>query len=291
MNGESEKQEELLCTTDCLEAVGAFKAMKNFLFVIIVICLVLLQTTFWLVELNFVDMGQDEGTAEKTVTHVASAPVLELAATTGTGKIDAGAGTESAKTGQAESEKEEIMSAARRATRDIRGETTGVGDEVKPMEKLPAEPGSEPETSAAGGKSPLIKFSYASWLIRFCNFILIVAAILYCLVLMFILKLSLLGRLGGINHITRAFFLSLFMLVFMLPWQRFFDGVIVGSIFTPAELLQAYNSQAERDNIILDALYYCRYMLLWLVVLLFAAFSQARTFRWAKATLQRLEII
>ena len=59
MNGESEKQEELLCTTDCLEAVGAFKAMKNFLFVIIVICLVLLQVTFWLVELDFVDMRQD----------------------------------------------------------------------------------------------------------------------------------------------------------------------------------------------------------------------------------------
>jgi hypothetical protein len=162
---------------------------------------------------------------------------------------------------------------------------------VKKLEKLPVEPASEHEASAGETESFRINFSYISWLIRFSDFILIVAAILYCLTLVFILKISLIGRLGGINHITRAFFLSLFMLVFMLPWQRFFDGVIVGAIFTPAELLEAYNNQAQRNNIILEALYYCRYMLLWLIVLLFAVFSQARTFRWSKATLRRLEII
>jgi hypothetical protein len=90
MNGESEKQEELLCTTDCLEAVGAFKAMKNFLFVIIVICLLLLQISFWVVELDYIKTEQNEKTAvpvakdtrgaEKAETHIAAAPVLELAA-------------------------------------------------------------------------------------------------------------------------------------------------------------------------------------------------------------------
>jgi hypothetical protein len=286
MNGDSEKQDELMCTTDCLEAVGAFKAMKNFLFVIIAICLLLLQTTFWLVELDFVDMGQDEKTADilspGESTEVASAPIIELAAAYGADEAKAGPD-------QTESPEEEIISAARRATREIRGDE--VEDEMMKQEKLPAEPASEVGAPVRQTRSFRIKFTYISWLIKFCNFTLIITAVLYCLVLMFILKLSLLGRLGGINHISRAFFLSLFMLAFMLPWPRVFDGVIVGWIFTPAELLEAYNGRADRDNIILDALFYCRYMLLWLIVLLLAAFSQARTFRWAKATLKRLEII
>ena len=63
MNEDHRKHDELLTTTDCLEAVGAFKAMKNFLFVIIVLCLLLLQISFWLVNRNRVRVN--DKSAEK----------------------------------------------------------------------------------------------------------------------------------------------------------------------------------------------------------------------------------
>jgi uncharacterized membrane protein YedE/YeeE len=49
--------------TDGLEAVGVFRAWKNFLFVIAVLCLVLLQTIFWLANTGQVEMGQPNGVA------------------------------------------------------------------------------------------------------------------------------------------------------------------------------------------------------------------------------------
>ncbi len=277
MNEERERQEELLSTTDCLEAVGAFKAMKNFLFVIILICLLLLQGSFWLVELGYVNMEQRSSGEELAWSYITTGPFLELAA-----QVDT--------VTQTESDQEQITSAARQATQDLPGQ----GEEVVEQEQLPAAPpikSGEPKPSAKSPQPFRIKFSYLAWLIRFCNFVLVMMAMLYCLVLIFSLKISLTGRLGGINHISRAFFLSLFMLIFLLPWQKLFDGVIVGAIFTPNELLEAYNGKAQQSNIILQTLYYCRFVVLWLIALLFAICAQARTVRWAKASLRRLEVI
>ena len=50
MNEESNKPTNLLDTTDCLEAVGVFRGWKNFLFLVILLCLLLLQACFWLVD-------------------------------------------------------------------------------------------------------------------------------------------------------------------------------------------------------------------------------------------------
>ena len=47
----------LLDTTDCLEAIGVFRGWKNFLFVITIICLLLLQGAFWLVNGGIVKAG------------------------------------------------------------------------------------------------------------------------------------------------------------------------------------------------------------------------------------------
>lgn len=273
MNEEREKQEQLLDTTDCLEAIGAFKAMKNFLFVIALICLLLLQASFWLVELGYVKMDQCGDGEKISSAYITIGPFLEL-----TAQIDA--------TAQTGSGQEQVTSAARQATKDIRG-----GSEVEEQGQPPEAPGPKAETPDKVPHSFRIKFSHLAWLIRFCDFVIIIVAVLYCLVLVFSLKISLAGRLGGINHISRAFFLSLFMLVFLLPWQKFFDGVVVGAIFTPNELLEAYNGKAQQGNIILQTLYYCRFVVLWLIVLLLAICAQARTIRWAKASLRRLNVI
>jgi len=276
MSEEQEGQEQLLDTTDCLEAIGAFRAMKNFLFVIVVICLLLLQASFWVVDLNYVRIDKCGGGEKISSTYIKREPFLELAVQADTAS-------------QAQSGQGQITSAAREVTKDLPGQSELTGPEqspaVAPIKSV------EPETPTGATRSFRIDFKYVAWLVRFCNFVLIIVAVLYCLILIFSLKISLAGRLGGINHISRAFFLSLFMLVFLLPWQKLFNDVIVGAIFTPSELLEAWCGKAQRSNIILQTVYYCRFVVLWLVVLLLAICAQARTIRWAKASLRRLEIL
>ena len=124
---------------------------------------------------------------------------------------------------------------------------------------------------------------------RFVNALVILAATLYCLTTLFALKVSMLGRLGGINHITRAFFLSLLALILLLPWNKIFDGVVMGAMFTPAEMVK-WLSNKPSDMLGL-ALFYLRFCGYWVLVLLLLILAQIRSSRWAGAILRRLEII
>ena len=135
-----------------------------------------------------------------------------------------------------------------------------------------------------------IKIGHLTWLIRVADWLLILTSTLYCLTLLFALKISLLGRLGGINHISRAFFLALVFTLLLLPWQKFFGGIIVGAMFTPAELLDAYAAAGTRD-IIGTVFYYLRFTGYWLIAFLVLIAAQLRSIRWAKTILRRLEVI
>ena len=48
----------LVDTTDCLEAISVIRCWKNFLFIIIIVCLLLLQVLFWVVNRNDVENDQ-----------------------------------------------------------------------------------------------------------------------------------------------------------------------------------------------------------------------------------------
>ena len=97
------------------------------------------------------------------------------------------------------------------------------------------------------------------------------------------------GRLGGINHISRAFFISLTFLVLLLPWQELFGPVVKGAIFTAEEL--TCRCQSDKGGIFGVILFYLRFTGYWIVVLLILLFAQLRSGRWTRATLRRLEII
>jgi len=258
MNENQEKQNNLINTTDCLEAVGVFRCWKNFLFVIAILCLLLLQVTFWLVDTGYVKTANEAKS---------NAPVVT---------------TEN---------KEQIKEAAKQAlpeTSKIREAAKQVAAEPnQPTEAVSKKP-SQPQQKKIG-LGFLRNFEHWSLLIRLANFVLILVAILYCLTILFTLKVSLLGRLGGINHISRAFFLSLLFLVLLLPWQRFFAGVVAGAMFTPKELLTSY--AAEDSGIFGATLYYLRFTGYWLLVMMLLIFAQFRSVRWAKAILRRLEVI
>ena len=251
---ENKKTDDIVDTTDCLEAVTAFKAMKNFLFLIIIICLLLLQGAFWLDYTGCIDKTESE----------AIRPVI-AAETPGQAAVGA----------------ETIDAQAQRATKDI------VDKSKKPSEFVATYAPSQKI------KVPVI-YVYKSWhlvcLIKSCNFILIIAAALYCLTLLVSIKISLVGRLGGINHISRAFFLSLFALVILLPWQRCFGGIIAGAIYAPEELFQTLPVAIEA-SLIDQILYYLRFTGLWLIATLLIIFAQIRSIRWTKATLRRLGIL
>jgi hypothetical protein len=137
-----------------------------------------------------------------------------------------------------------------------------------------------------------ITWGQLSWTVNLVNAVLILTATLYCLTLLFSLKVSMHGRLGGINHITRAFFLSLLLLVLLLPWQKVFGSMVTGAVFTPTELKECYLDRAAEAGDMLDTvLYYLRFSGYGVLMLLLLILSQIRSLRWAKAILRRLEII
>jgi hypothetical protein len=236
MNENQAKESSLVDTTDCLEAVGVFRGWKNFLFVISICSLVMLQVSFLLVKFGYIEPAGDAAAAK------AEGP-------------------------------EQIKKAAEKVT-------------IDPNQPIKLAP--KPEKSSFFGMT----FNRLSWLIRFFNFVLILTAVLYCLTMLFSLKVSLLGRLGGINHIARAFFLSLTFAVLLMPWQSIFPGmvVVVGAMYTPAEL-QSACAKADEYNIFATILHYLRFTGYWLLVLLLLIFAHLRGSLWAKAILRRLEVI
>jgi hypothetical protein len=237
MNENQTGPNSLLDTTDCLEAIGVFRGWKNFFCVIVIICLLLLQISFWIVNLGYI-RGECPG-----------------------GK------TQSALVGDAVSGVQDANDVTPALTEDEDEPDAGIE-----------------EKSLFG-----ITFKHLAMGIRVVNAILILIAILYCLTILFALKISLVGRLGGINHICRAFFLSLIMMLLLLPWQRIFCGVIIGAIYTPCEMMKWIS--AGIGTIFDVILFYLRFCGFWLLILLLLICSQLRSGRWTKTILRRLEVI
>ena len=274
---------DLLDTTDCLEAVGVFKGWKNFFFIIIVLCLLLLQGGFWLVDRGCIDLGPSAAAAQEGGATEFAAPEIKVL-------------TVPVQQAPAVAEPPKPVEAPE-----------AVQPEAAPPTE-PAEPNkaAEPNQPVADkGPAPNLQRAITwpstdflsnitseqfAWALRLVNAVLVLTASLYCLTLLFGLKVSMHGRLGGINHISRAFFLSLLMLVLLLPWQRVFGGVVTGAIFTPAELINWHDADKTKD-VFNTVLYYLRFSGYGALIFLLLILSQYRSLRWAKAILRRLEII
>ncbi len=280
MNDNQATPNNLLDTTDCLEAVGVFRGWKNFLFVIVILCLLLLQVSFLLVDTGCIEIDQAVSSETAAASMVAE-PAQGRAETADVKVPDV---------------PEPVRQLIEEPNIAPESNEPAVPDEAAEPNK-PAEPISKaqdvklqraitwPPTELFSG----ITFEYLSWLIRVVNAVLILTATLFCLSMLFSLKVSMLGRLGGINHISRAFFLSLLMLILLLPWQRIFGGMVLGAMYTPDELVKWLS--VENKDIFEQVLYYLRFSGYWLLVFLLLILSQIRSVRWGKAILRRLEII
>jgi len=251
------KQNNLLDTTDCLEAVGVFRGWKNFFFIIVLLCIIVLQVSFWLVDRGYI-APCDKAKCNKLVAECKKAEEIKKQSVAG----------------QAENIKEAAEKVAAEPNKPVE----------EPQQPSPAASQSEETRGFPFG----VTSRHLYWTIRIVNGFLVLTAVLYCLCMLFSLKVSLIGRLGGINHISRAFFLSLIMVVLLLLGQISF-GHIPGVIYTPCELLMWHN--VEKTNIFSTALYYLRFGGYGLLALLFLIFSQIRSSRWTKTVLRRLEVI
>jgi hypothetical protein len=268
MDTDQGQKKNLIDTTDYLEAVGVFRSWKNFLFTITACLLILLQISFWLVNIGYVKT--DTGFKAEPPTVVPEEPPLS--------KIE-GSPQATEAVNKPAGQTEEIQQAAKRVAADS---------------NQPPTASASPAVAQTKFKKLLphigIKIQHLTCFIRAADWLLILTAALYCLTMLFALKISLLGRLGGINHISRAFFLSLVFALLLLPWQKFFGNIVVGVMFTPSELLNAY-AAAETRDIIGTAFYYLRFTGYWLIAFLVLISAQIRSIRWAKATLRRLEVM
>jgi len=272
---ENKTNNDIIDTTDCLEAVNTFNAMKNFLFIVILICMILVQAIFWVNKLGFVSM-------EKCSSAV-------CAQSEETGLLDLDLPKEQSDPPVLDDDvKEEVKKAAN----EVIGQ---LAPDEKSME--------EPETTVAKDVAPVVeepvkkapsipmpKACCLSVVIKICNFILVIAAALYSLTLLMSIKISLCGRLGGISHISRAFFASLFALVILLPWQALLPGVVVGAIYTPAELFTTYECPAV-PCVVAEVIYYLRFSVMWMLVLLLIISSWSRSRKWSRTILKRLGIL
>jgi len=308
MNESQAGPNNLLDTTDCLEAVGVFKGWKNLLFVIVVLCLLLLQASFLLVDMGCIEIDQQAVSGEPAVmgevtepveksaepvteepqeiTEPVQEPVVETEEPVESVEVEEVAEPEKAVEPEEDAEPEQVDEPNESV------EPNEVDEPNQPDEDVAKAAGHNLQRAIAWPPTEFlsgITFEFLSWVIRVANAVLILTATLYCLSMLFSLKVSMLGRLGGINHISRAFFLSLLMLILLLPWQRIFGSMVPGAIFTPEEL--AKWSSKEAGDVLDKVIYYLRFSGYWLLVLLLLILSQIRSIRWGKAILRRLEII
>ncbi len=256
-------QPNLVDTTDCLEAVGVFRTYKNLFFIIVILSMIVLQAAFWLYHTgNIARAGNDIAAAVH--------PSLDepLAQPADTNEPD------TAMTQQPQAEPDQIDSAAR----DV------VAADANEPNQLAQQPSQRRPINIKLTKAQI------EWTIRVANFTLFASAMLFTLTLLFILKTSLLGRIGGINHIARGFFLALIALFFILPWQLYFPGILPGTIFTADELFTRTENlqQNETSNMVL---FYLRFSGIWLVAFIFLVKAQLRTCRWTRTMHKRLDVV
>ncbi|MGA2172912.1 MAG: hypothetical protein ABSG82_07885 [Sedimentisphaerales bacterium] len=243
------RMSNLVDTTDCLEAVSVIKCWKNFIFIVVLVALLLLQGLFWMMNLKLVK-PDEAGPATELLGLVAEVNNPASAAATQAGKS---------------------KQSSKQAGRDV----NTAADANQPQ-----------QVQFRFWFEPTVK--HVTAVVSFLNFVLIPSAVLYCLTMLFSLKISLIGRLGGINHIARAFFISLVFIVLLMPWQLLFLPVFGGAMFTPSELTAA--CQAPKTDAAMIS-FYLRFTGYWLLVVLLLLAAQIRSMRWAKMTLRRLEVI
>jgi hypothetical protein len=288
------KQQDMIDVTDSLEAVDAARGMRFFLFWFVLFpALLILQIIFWL---NWAGRIEAKNAcAESSVAwieYLLEAGPVSLAAEIPSSEQSASsdqsqpAPQEPAKTPEAKASDVETVI----PRQDIeKGVSEVTGSTLVPAE---AEPAKDKQPSAASKfwAEAKLSYSFAKGIVLVCNFVILFAALLYCLILLLCLKISLVGRLGGLFHITKAFLISLLFLLILIPWQTLLPRVMVGVLWQPYELLGG-RWDCIQNSVFWKTLYFIRFEGMWLLAFVLLFWSRRRFVKWRSATLRRLGVL
>ena len=263
-------------TADSLDAVVAFRSFKNLMFWVACICLVALQGIFWAMSLGHINKAD------------CPCPEAQPAA------------AETALPPYSDSHIVTLVAAA------IETETPATPTPATPTPETADTPQTDapaayggcqakcPQTASLLGAGSLIETlknptcREAICVISTLNYILFLAVVLFSLTLLIILKISIAGRLGGINHISRAFLQALLLLVLIVPWQVCLPDTVVGAIYTPTELLCSKIVRCGAS--FYDCIFYFgRFVGLWAIVTILLIAAEIRSIRWSRAVTRRLQ--
>jgi hypothetical protein len=245
---------------DALDAFRTFRAAKNVFFVIMFLTLLMVQFGFWVVDLGGIDRMLPPRGANSAISD------MRLRLTAG----DVDVNSPPAPTPAAES--------------------------AKAPEPTP-EPNAAPRAWAkACAAEPVDAESRLARVSEWCyalvnvglpsaDYVLVFSAAFYCLSLLAGLNIALVGRLGGLADLSQAFFLSLLVLVLLVPWQFAVNLGVPGALFGYSELAAAYSQKARGVEAIW---YYGRFTGLWAVTFLLLLAAQWRTHRASRKIRARL---
>jgi hypothetical protein len=117
------------------------------------------------------------------------------------------------------------------------------------------------------------------WALPATKFLAFASGMLLSLTLLLAVKLSLLGRLGGVAGLISAFFWSLVLLAIITPWQQVMQGAVAcGALYNFDELVRAVGKVrcpwgAKNVSFVTQVLFYARFIaypvvavLVWLMV-------------------------
>ena len=248
---------------DALEAFNSFNGARNLIFwLFLLIPLLVIQAGFWAVQSGRLDqvliIADNEASAVETAAIAEKPEISDQQEQTGTPE-----------------KSEQIPETGK-------DETSAADDKDEKTETItPTEPSSKSDLGQSLEK--LIRDS-----IKTSNYILTFVAVIYCLVLLIGMKLSLVGQLGGLADTSKAFFLSLIVMVLILPWQHTMSSEIHGTLFTYKELTNSYLNLVSSDNPRQYVLYYGRFVGLWGLTVFLLAVAQWRSHRAVQKIRRRL---
>ncbi len=308
---ETQTPSDMIDTTDCYETVNAFRHMKNLLFAVILICLLVSQGIFWLGQFGHIDqkglkcplswhlgtsedlavgIGESEQ-AQKQTQAPREKPYIEEPGGDDLQKADElkeqAAADAQSMSPESGAKDDELIEKAQQVTVEI----SDVTQESPSVEQPEAQQDSQAEQGTETGRLfswlPMVGWRYVFYILKLVNFLLAVGSVLYCLILLTGMKISLAGRLGGLGHVSKAFIMSLFVVVLILPWQNFFPWVAAGVIYTPDDLFCRLKIDGE-PGFFFKVFYYARFTGLWVIVMILLVRGHIRSGKWSKAILRRL---
>ena len=118
------------------------------------------------------------------------------------------------------------------------------------------------------------------WLLPTAKFLAMVMSLLLALALLLSVKLSLLGRTGGVAGFVGAFFWSLLLIVFLIPWEQVFTtSLACGALFNLGTLVQETLRvvwQPGEFSGMTQGLYYARFVFYPVLIVLILLVVQAK---------------